>query len=222
LRLSELSLPDKKAARYSIELNDRLRRVERQVNGLTEGFVFSIHNSVAAVPTSGLHSKGDFIRSKDQVESSVPGGGEHVGFGVTWVPSSVDATFFTASRACTVRAIRARVDTAGTDAGAVTASIRKVPSGTVITSGTLLHTGSIDLKGTVDVVQTLTLSATPSDLDLAVGDSIAVDFSGVLTAARGSLTVMVDFRGRYVVIGWYCVANGTPGTWVECRCPTGN
>ncbi|TSP11437.1 hypothetical protein [Cupriavidus campinensis] len=27
---------------------------------------------------------------------------------------------------------------------------------------------------------------------------------------------------KYVVIGWQCVAAGTPGTWVQLRCLTGN
>ena len=27
---------------------------------------------------------------------------------------------------------------------------------------------------------------------------------------------------KYVVIGYLCVASGTPGTFVECRCLTGN
>lgn len=27
---------------------------------------------------------------------------------------------------------------------------------------------------------------------------------------------------RYVVLGWVCVAGGTPGTWLPCRCLTGN
>lgn len=27
---------------------------------------------------------------------------------------------------------------------------------------------------------------------------------------------------KYVVIGYICVASGTPGTWVELRCLTGN
>lgn len=27
---------------------------------------------------------------------------------------------------------------------------------------------------------------------------------------------------KYVVIGWICVAGGQPGTWVACRCSTGN
>jgi hypothetical protein len=27
---------------------------------------------------------------------------------------------------------------------------------------------------------------------------------------------------KYVVIGWICTVGGTPGTWVACRCLTGN
>lgn len=27
---------------------------------------------------------------------------------------------------------------------------------------------------------------------------------------------------KYVVTGWICTASGTPGTWLECRCLTGN
>jgi hypothetical protein len=27
---------------------------------------------------------------------------------------------------------------------------------------------------------------------------------------------------EYVIIGWICIAPGTPGTWVACRCATGN
>ena len=27
---------------------------------------------------------------------------------------------------------------------------------------------------------------------------------------------------KYVIIGWVCVASGTPGTWLQCRYLTGN
>lgn len=27
---------------------------------------------------------------------------------------------------------------------------------------------------------------------------------------------------KYVIIGWICTVAGTPGTWLECRCLTGN
>ena len=27
---------------------------------------------------------------------------------------------------------------------------------------------------------------------------------------------------KYVILGWVCVASGTPGTWLQCRVLTGN
>lgn len=27
---------------------------------------------------------------------------------------------------------------------------------------------------------------------------------------------------KYIVLGWVCVASGTPGTWLQCRTLTGN
>lgn len=27
---------------------------------------------------------------------------------------------------------------------------------------------------------------------------------------------------KYVVLGWLCTVSGTPGTWLACRCLTGN
>lgn len=102
---------------------------------------------------------------------------------------SVDKTFFVAPRACRVKAITGRVTVAGADAGAVTAVVRKVPSGTAITSGTALHSGTFNLKGTADTNQALTLSTTASDIELAAGDALAVDFTGTLTSATGSISV---------------------------------
>jgi hypothetical protein len=84
--------------------------------------------------------------------------------------------------------LNARDRDRGTDGGAVTAVIRKVPSGTAIGSGTVLHSGSINLKGTADTLQTLALSSNPDDLVLAVGDSLALDVTGVLTSATGVAT----------------------------------
>lgn len=108
-----------------------------------------------------------------------------------WIATSVDRCFFTATRSVVVQAIIARPEVVGSDGSAVTAVIRKVPSGTALTSGTALHSGSINLKGTAATNQTLTLSTTASDLRLAPGDSLAVDYSGTLTAAVGSCTVHI-------------------------------
>lgn len=106
--------------------------------------------------------------------------------------SSVDTAFMVAHRAMRVESIIGRVTVAGTDGGAVTAVIRKVPSGTAIASGTALHSSTFNLKGTADTNQTLTISTTASDMLLAAGDALAIDFTGTLTSATGVVTVAMN------------------------------
>jgi len=104
-------------------------------------------------------------------------------------PNTLDQTNFVAPRQMRVVSIVGRVEVAGTDAGAVTAAVKKVASGTDIAAGTVLHSGTMNLKGTVDTNQTLTLSTTSADLDIPSGTAIGVDITGVMTAARGVITV---------------------------------
>lgn len=108
-----------------------------------------------------------------------------------WVAASTDSHFFIANRAYTVKSITANVEVAGTDAGAVTAAVKKAASGTDIAAGTALHTGTINLKGTVDTNQDLTLEAA-ANLAIAAGDRIGLDFTGVLTAAVGAVSVALE------------------------------
>lgn len=120
----------------------------------------------------------------------VDGGvGDFLPIDIEYTASSVDKTSFIATRSYIVKAIIWRVDTAGTDAGAVTAVVRKAASGTAIASGTALHSGSANLKGTANTNQTLTLSTTASDLLIPAGTAIGVDFTGVLTSATGTVTI---------------------------------
>lgn len=107
---------------------------------------------------------------------------------------ALSTVFFTADRSLRVATIRVRVDIAGTDVGGVTAVIRKVPSGTAVASGTALHTGSINLKGTANTNQSLTLSSTPTDLELVDGDSLAFHLTGVPAVAQGAVTVVLQAR----------------------------
>ncbi len=105
-----------------------------------------------------------------------------------------DQPFFVANRAYRVVAITVRPLVVGSDMSAVTATINKAASGTAIASGTVLHTGTIDLKGTVHTNQSLTLSSTSSDLNIATGTAIGVDVTGTTTAARGVVTVLLSPR----------------------------
>lgn len=113
---------------------------------------------------------------------------------LAWDAATVDKSSFVANRPYRVKSITARVTAAGTDGGAVTATVNKAPSGTAIASGTALHGSTINLKGTANTNQSLTLSTTTDDLTIAQGDAIGLDVTGVLTAATGVATVLLAPR----------------------------
>lgn len=102
--------------------------------------------------------------------------------------SSVDARMFTARTAIKILAIKFAIDTAATDGGGASVIVRKCPSLTVITSGTALCS-LIDLTTVAATSGSAVLSTTPGALNLQAGDSIALDFTGTLTAAVGVITV---------------------------------
>lgn len=148
---------------------------------------------------AGFHQDLLALRVWDAPDTILPGEGtveaaEH-GASFAWDPNSADASFFVAVRGWRVVGITARVEVAGTDGGAVTAVVKKAASGTDIAAGTALHSGTINLKGTVDTNQSLTLSATSSDLDIPAGTCIGIDFTGTLTLARGCVTVLLARAG---------------------------
>ena len=135
-----------------------------------------------------IHQRGD-----GSLGMAGPSGGTaNSGFCTTsaeYAAASIDKAFFVADRAYVVTGVRGFVAVAGTDAGAATAILRKVPTGIALASGTALHSGTFNLKGTAVTPQTLTLSTTLSDIQIAAGDAIAIDFTGVLTSATGAVTV---------------------------------
>ena len=102
----------------------------------------------------------------------------------------LDAPFFIADRAYTVRSVMCRPLVAGTDAGAVTAIVRRTSSGTAVASGSGLHFGAIDLKGTIEVNQVLTIAAA-ANIAVPSGAAIGLDVTGVTTAARGVVSVLL-------------------------------
>ncbi len=101
-----------------------------------------------------------------------------------------DLVFFVASRAYQVQSIIFRPLVAGTG-GACTGEIKKAASATAIASGTILHASTADLVGTVNTNQTLTLSTTAADILLASGDAVGLDITGVATAARGIVSILL-------------------------------
>jgi len=49
------------------------------------------------------------------------------------------------------------------------------------------------------------------------GNYIQGDFIRNLTPSEAGAAA-----SKYVIIGWVCSVSGTPGTWLACRCLTGN
>jgi len=119
---------------------------------------------------------------------SNPAGFGWVPVTINYVASTPDCTFFVADRAYVIKAIRGRVDVAGTG-GACTAQIRKTATATAPASGTVVHSSTYNLVGTANANQALTLSTTASDLLLAPGDALSYDLTGTATSAVGSITV---------------------------------
>ena len=115
------------------------------------------------------------------------GAGEFVNIKIEYTAATVDKLAFVASRPYIVKSIFARPSTAGTDAGAVSVVVKKAASGTAITAGVALHAVALDLKGAADVNQTPTVTA--ADALIPAGTAIGLDFTGVLTAAAGVVTV---------------------------------
>lgn len=105
--------------------------------------------------------------------------------------STVDMTIFTANASYKIAAISYTPSVAGSDVGAVTLAVMKCTGTQAPSAGTITHSGTANLKGTADTVQDLTLSATAANLQLADGERLAIDVTGVLTAVVGSLTVVL-------------------------------
>ncbi len=105
--------------------------------------------------------------------------------------TTVDTTLFIADTAYEIESLEYVPTVAGTDAGAVTLAVMKCTGTQAPSAGTLTHTGTANLKGTIHTVQALALSATVANTRLADGDRLAIDVTGVLTAAVGQLTVVL-------------------------------
>jgi hypothetical protein len=115
--------------------------------------------------------------------------GGFININIEYNASSIDKVSFVATRAYVVQGITGCPTVAGTDGGAVTATLKKASGTTAISSGTALHSSTMNLKGTANTVQNLTLSTTASDIQIAAGDRIGLDISGVMTAAVGCITI---------------------------------
>lgn len=101
-----------------------------------------------------------------------------------------DGRLFQADRPYIVTFVREQHQALGTDGGAVTLMVKKVPSATAKSAGTDILAAGINLKAANDTIQSPALHATPANYTLAAGDSLGLVTTGTLTAVDGvSVTV---------------------------------
>jgi hypothetical protein len=93
--------------------------------------------------------------------------------------------FYVAPVKMQVTAIIERHEVAGSDGGAVTLMVKKVPSGTAPSAGTDLLTAGFNLKAVANTNVTGALSAVVATVTLAAGDALALVTTGTLTAVAG-------------------------------------
>lgn len=120
-----------------------------------------------------------------------PGGGqgEFVALAVRYNASSIDETFFTASRRYIVKSVICRPNVAGTDGSAVTAGVNISADGQSIGAGTKCHNSTMDLKGTIHTNQVMSMTNTPSEQILEEGYTLGINYGGTLTSAVGVISV---------------------------------
>jgi len=101
------------------------------------------------------------------------------------------ATVWAAPEGCKLVGVVERHKVLGTDAGAVTISVAKDPTGTAPGAGIGLLTAALSLKTTNNTNQSGALSGTLSDVTFAAGDGLSVVLTGTMTAVAG---VSVTFK----------------------------
>lgn len=78
------------------------------------------------------------------------------------------------------------------------------------------------LRDVANQVNKLTEGRIEADHSAVIAPPTAGDWKAGDKLRNSSPTELGSASSKYVVIGWICTASGTPGTWLEMRCLTGN
>lgn len=73
-------------------VEDKLREICNQLNGLTEGRIVSVTNASTSIPTTGTYKQGDFVANSTPSESSTVGS-KYIVTGWICVASGEPGTF---------------------------------------------------------------------------------------------------------------------------------
>ncbi len=113
--------------------------------------------------------------------------GQNITVTVEYLAASVDKRFFTCpAGGCIVTAIQL-VPTVIASSGPTTMVIEKLDDAEALTNGDDLITAGLDLVGTADTVQNGVLG-TLAFRTMTEGETLAIDFTGTMTAATGVVT----------------------------------
>lgn len=117
-------------------------------------------------------------------------------FGADAATAAQYGVFFQARRPYKVIEISEIHTTAGSDAGAVTLNIERLSGTEALDSGDAICVSAFDLKGTANT--TVPKKATQlQNVNLAIGDRLALDDSGTLTAVAGvNVTILLMPLGK--------------------------
>lgn len=112
-------------------------------------------------------------------------------YGTTAQTSGNFKQFFIADRPYDVIGYSEVHRVAGSNAGAVTLNLEKLPSGTAPGSGSTLLFTAVSLKATANIPQFPVLTATKANLSLTKGDSLAHLIAGTLTDLENVCTTVI-------------------------------
>jgi hypothetical protein len=108
------------------------------------------------------------------------------------VAGLTDVVFFVNNTGVQLKVLAITARYSAANGSALTATIKKVPSGTVVASGTALHSTAIDLNSTTNTNSSPTLGDI-SALTLSDTDALGIDVSGAGTSiADLHVTVLLE------------------------------
>jgi hypothetical protein len=103
--------------------------------------------------------------------------------------ASIDGNVYIADKVSILKQVQFVI---ATTAASATLDLKKCTGTTAPASGTTMLAGTIALDTTANTVTTRTLTATPANLLLQVGDRIGADLSGTLTGLSGFVQIVVE------------------------------
>lgn len=115
----------------------------------------------------------------------------HTIYGTGAATAANYGVFFIAPILMRIASVREVHQTAASDGSAVTLNIEKLTSTQATGGGVVVLSAGLSLKATANIVQSGVLSTTLPNINLAIGDRLALKEAGVLTAVA-NVTVLIE------------------------------